>query len=152
METFSALPAICAGFPVNSPHKGQWRGALMFSLICVWINDWVNNREAGDLRRYRAHYDVIVMRWLFCCCMSKLRLMCSIFGSSFFIHHNNEEKMWSYGKSAWVSYLINGHSIPHRFIWPVYIVHAYILRMACVHMYMIPLYPLCVCVVFPSIM
>ena len=33
----------------------------MFSLICVWINDWVNNREAGDLRRYRAHYDVIVM-------------------------------------------------------------------------------------------
>ena len=47
--------------PVNSPHKGQWRGALMFSLICVSINGWVNNREAGDLRRYRAHYDVIVM-------------------------------------------------------------------------------------------
>ena len=37
--------------PVNSPHKGQWRGALIFSLICVWINGWVNNREAGDLRR-----------------------------------------------------------------------------------------------------
>ena len=50
--------------PVNSPHKGQWRGALMFSLICVWINDWVNNGEAGDLRRYRAHYDVIVMIFL----------------------------------------------------------------------------------------
>ena len=47
--------------PVNSPHKGQWRGALMFSLICVWINDWVNNGEAGDLRRYRIHYDVTVM-------------------------------------------------------------------------------------------
>ena len=47
--------------PVNSPHKDQWRGALMFSLICVWINGWVNNREAGDLRRYRAHYDVTVM-------------------------------------------------------------------------------------------
>ena len=60
METFSALQAICAGnspVPVNSPHKGQWRGALMFSLICVWINGWVNNREAGDLRRYRAQYD-----------------------------------------------------------------------------------------------
>ena len=57
--------------PVNSPHKGQWRGALMFSLIYVWINDWVNNREAGDLRRYRAHYDVIVMLWgeLFRCVM-----------------------------------------------------------------------------------
>ena len=24
--------------PVNSPHKGQWRGALMFTLSCVWIN------------------------------------------------------------------------------------------------------------------
>ena len=49
--------------PVNSQHKDQWRGALMFSLICVWINDWANNREAGDLRRYRAHFDVIVMKW-----------------------------------------------------------------------------------------
>ena len=45
----------------NSPHKGQCRGALMFSLICVWINGWVNNGEAGDLRRYRAHYDVTVI-------------------------------------------------------------------------------------------
>ena len=33
----------------------------MFSAICVWINDWVNNREAGDFRRYRGHYDVNVM-------------------------------------------------------------------------------------------
>ena len=49
--------------PVNSPHKGQWRGALMFSLICARINGWVNNREAGDLRCHRAHYDVIVMIW-----------------------------------------------------------------------------------------
>ena len=47
--------------PVNSPRKGQWRGALMFSLICAWINDWVNNGEAGDLRRYCAHCDVIEM-------------------------------------------------------------------------------------------
>ena len=48
--------------PVNSPHKGQWRGALIFSLISVWINGWVNNREAGDWRHHRAHYDVIVMK------------------------------------------------------------------------------------------
>ena len=47
--------------PVNSPHKGQWRRALMFSLICIWINGWGNNREAGDLRRYRAHYDVSII-------------------------------------------------------------------------------------------
>ena len=52
-------------FPVNSPHKGQWRRALMFLLICVWINGWVNNREAGDLRRYLAHYDVSVMSYKF---------------------------------------------------------------------------------------
>ena len=65
VETLSALLAICAGNsppPVNSPHKGQWRGALVFSLICVWMNDWVNNREAGDLRRRRAHYDIIVIK------------------------------------------------------------------------------------------
>ena len=42
--------------PVNFPHKGQWHGASMFSLICVWINDWADNHEAGDLRRYRADY------------------------------------------------------------------------------------------------
>ena len=63
METFSASLALCAGNspPVNSPHKGQWHGALMFSIICTWIDDWVNNRKAGDLRRNRVHYDVIVM-------------------------------------------------------------------------------------------
>ena len=48
--------------PVNSPHKGQWRVTLVFSFICVWINGWVNNLEAGDLRRYRSHYDVTVMK------------------------------------------------------------------------------------------
>ena len=67
METFSALLALCAGnspVRVNSPHKGQWRGALMFTLICVWINGCVNNREAGDLRRYCAHYGVTVMELL----------------------------------------------------------------------------------------
>ena len=51
--------------PVNSPHKCQWRGALMFSFICTWINGWVNNHEAGDLRRHRGHYDVTVMLFLY---------------------------------------------------------------------------------------
>ena len=60
MATFSALLAICAG---NSPHKGQWRGALVFSLICTWIKGcWENNHEAGDLKRHRTHYDVTVMK------------------------------------------------------------------------------------------
>ena len=53
--------------PVNSAHKGQWREALVFSLICAWINGWVNNGEAGDLRHHRTHYDVIVMSYeIFC--------------------------------------------------------------------------------------
>ena len=49
-------------WPVNSRHKSQWRGALMFSLICIWINDWVNNCEAGDLRCFHTRY-VIVMNF-----------------------------------------------------------------------------------------
>ena len=64
METFSALLAICAG---NSPVTGELpaqrpvtRSFDVF-FVCVWINGWVNNRKAGDLRRYRAHYGVIVM-------------------------------------------------------------------------------------------
>ena len=47
--------------PVKSLHEGQWQRALMFSLICAWTNGWVNNRDAGDLKYRRAHYDVIVM-------------------------------------------------------------------------------------------
>ena len=60
METFSALLAICA---VNSPVPDEFpaQRLLTRSLIYVGINGWVNNGEAGDLRRYRAHYDVSVM-------------------------------------------------------------------------------------------
>ena len=47
--------------PVNSPHKGQWCRALMFSLIWVWINAWVNNCKAGDLRYHHTHHDTTVM-------------------------------------------------------------------------------------------
>ena len=64
METFSALLAFLQGIhrsPVNSQHKSQWRGALMFYLICAGINGGVNNRYAGDLIRHHAHYDVTLM-------------------------------------------------------------------------------------------
>ena len=53
---------LCGEF---SGHKDQWRGAVMFSLICAWINGLVNNREVGDLRHHRAHYDVTVMGLLY---------------------------------------------------------------------------------------
>ena len=58
--------------PMNSPHKGQWRGALMFLWSAPCINGWVNNREAGDLIRHRAHYDAIVMIW---CSYDEIRKM-----------------------------------------------------------------------------
>ena len=64
MGTFSALLAICAGkSPVSGELPAQRPVTWCFDafLFCVWINGWVNNREAGDLRRHRAHYDVIVM-------------------------------------------------------------------------------------------
>ena len=64
MEKFSALLALP---PVDFPHKGQWRGALVFSLICGYTSGWANNRDAGDLRHYRAHYDATVMDHLKCC-------------------------------------------------------------------------------------
>ena len=68
--------------PVNSPHKGQWCGSLMFSLICAWTNGWVNNRDAGDLRRHGAHYDAtvmvfVVMYWLFYPYQSWLLPLCN---------------------------------------------------------------------------
>ena len=47
--------------PMNSHVKCQWRGALMFNLICAWTNGEINNRDAGDLRRHRAHYDFTLM-------------------------------------------------------------------------------------------
>ena len=64
MEAFSALLAICAGNSLVTgefPTQSLWRGALKFSLIYAWMNDWVNNRDAGDLQRHRAHYVVTVM-------------------------------------------------------------------------------------------
>ena len=50
---------------LNSPHKGQWHGALMFSLISAWKNAWVNNRVAGELLRRDAHHDVTVMECVY---------------------------------------------------------------------------------------
>ena len=47
--------------PVNSPHKSQWRGAMMFSLICAWTKISANNRDTGDLRPHPAHRDVTVV-------------------------------------------------------------------------------------------
>ena len=64
METFSALLALCAG---NSPVTGEFptqrtNDAELWCFLwsAPWINGWVNNRETGDLRRHRAHYDIVI--------------------------------------------------------------------------------------------
>ena len=92
---------------VNSPHKGQWRGALMSSLIWAWMDGWVNNREAGDLRRHRAHYDVKIMIY-----SSTLPLI----GSSMGIHIRNPRRH----RLRWLSRTqtaktLGSTSIRHRF-------------------------------------
>ena len=94
--------------PGKSPNKGQWRGALMFSLVCVWINDWVNNRVTGDLRHHHAHYDVIVMisprkygiqTWLSLC----LQMYWQIF-RQVISRHNADHKLWHYSYKGAFSY------------------------------------------------
>ena len=63
--TFSALQTLCEGNPPITglySLQGQWHGALIFSLIFARTNGWPNNRDAGDLRRHQAHYDVTVVR------------------------------------------------------------------------------------------
>ena len=68
METFSALLTLCVRginwSPVNSSHKGQWRGALVFSLICTWTNGYANNQDPSNLRRHRSDYDITLMNQL----------------------------------------------------------------------------------------
>ena len=88
--------------PVNFPHKGQWRGALMFSLIYVWINDWANNREAGDLRRQHGHYDVIVMvfspsfRWSGPWCGTRHGLPLWLAGLNMDWHYLSRNGLWAH--------------------------------------------------------
>ena len=57
METLSALLTLCEG---NSPVTGE--SPSQRPVICTWTNGWINNRDAGGFRRYRAHYDVIIIK------------------------------------------------------------------------------------------
>ena len=70
METFSELLTLSAGYlPVTDEFPSQrtpvTRSFDVFFDLCLKKNGWVNNREAGDLRRHRAYYDVIVMNMMF---------------------------------------------------------------------------------------
>ena len=105
------------GLPVNSPHKGQWRGALMFSLICAWMNGWVNNREAGDLRGHCAHYDVIVMLIMLTHCgLNKMiATKRTIFWNAFYTFSSTPN-----GSTGWQCiyiYIYHLSALYHKTIW-----------------------------------
>ena len=51
----------CTGPLWGVPHKGKWRGTIIFFFIRTWTNGGANDRNVGDLRRHRAHYDVLEM-------------------------------------------------------------------------------------------
>ena len=103
--------------PVNSPHKGQWSRALMFSLICAWMNAWVNNCEGGDFRcpLWRHCYD-------YCCChYGCLKLQ-----------HNNEwlRSIWNDKHSIKITTSILPQSFPSNPVgygsWVIeFLVHPY---------------------------
>ena len=101
--------------PVNSPHKSQRRGALMFPLISAWTNTWANHEDAGDFRRHRVHHDVTVMTeylesisdalrlWLDCCSNNT---SCSNRGafkmhSSLFEVHRDDVIRWKHFPRYW---------------------------------------------------
>ena len=83
METFFALLALCEGNPPVTggfPSQRPVTRSFDFSLICVWTNGSANNRDAGDLRRNRPHFDVIVVwfpksdkLWQRASCYTKIR-------------------------------------------------------------------------------
>ena len=107
--------------PMNSLYKGQWCGALVFSLICVWINGWVNNCGAGDLRRYRAHYDVNVMD----------RNTRSLWNTTFFFVKMNKEEKIFLSRCSTVNFHLNTkdrHTIacplPNHTRFPIHTCHA----------------------------
>ena len=73
--------------PVNSTHKGQWRGVLIFSSIYAWTNGWVSNGDAGGLKRHRAHYDVMLNSWAATKPTNTLGARKSCWFSHFFLTH-----------------------------------------------------------------
>ena len=125
METFSALLAICAGNSsalVHFPHKGQWRGALMISLISAWINGLVINRVAGDLRRHRAHYDITVM--VYCLMVDNSAIRELEIELKFWIKHCTPSqqwdcpyRIWSHGSTKCFFFRGIMRFFPIKFIW-----------------------------------
>ena len=102
--------------PVNSPNKDQWRGALIFSLICTWTNGWVNNREAGDLRRHCAHYDIIVMIIVGDIYLHPCAKVMALFLNVKIFKLWRFQISWKFGpfkKKSWLAFMLNFIEIDH---------------------------------------
>ena len=91
METSSALLATCAGnssVPSEFPTQSSVTRSFDGFFLSVWINGWVNNREVGDLRRYRAHYDVTVMN------IEHMTNMSNMPSLTVYLHDDDSEYWW----------------------------------------------------------
>ena len=113
--------------PVNSPHKGQWREALMFSLICAWINGWVNNREAGDLRCHHTHYDVTVMILTSLLIINLCWLSFYADTNTFAVLYNNNAKLVLWCADTWWNDLYI--KIVQSFLWFIRAIWKILLQM-----------------------
>ena len=101
-------------------QEGQWRGTLIFSLICAWTNGWVNNREAGDLRHYRAHYDA--SEWLLIISLYNKNYHLAAVGS----HRNGSKKLRVAARKSCYRSLqlkLNDSVIMPLIIWQLYSSH-----------------------------
>ena len=116
--------------PVNSPHKGQWRGALMFCNICAWINGWVNIHKVGDLRRHRAHYDVTVVinveRIIHDLCLNKRLSKVNNLDAGELVRHIRS--LWRHVVGKWGSSCTAGLTLKrttakHNIIWDQILTH-----------------------------
>ena len=88
---------------VNTPPKGQWRGALTVSLICTQINGWANNGEAGDLRCHCAHYDGTIMSLLSGKCRE------SAIDTGSYIMQTSLQRIWDINNSVKCYFFITKH-------------------------------------------
>ena len=112
METFSALLAICAGEFTGLrwiPRSKASDAGLWSFLSSTWINGWVNNGEAGDLRRHRAHYNVTVMR---------IQITKMVLTSIFDVTHDIDIDDWHWMRGIWFDRILDLHPLPYLWPWP----------------------------------
>ena len=78
--------------PMDSPHKGQWSRAEIFPLIPARISGRANSRSAGDFRRHRIYYGVIVMIYkpFRVSAFSRFKYLIYYYGISIFPNYTDE--------------------------------------------------------------